>query len=738
MRPQFTCPNCGRPISQGAKFCSNCGANLVWPEQPTSQNYQRPSQMPPQGNSSAGAVFLTILVTLALVIAGFFIALNSHIISFYNGPVIVTQTSTVTPSPVQSPYITFNVSPGVITSGQTTTLLWNVSGADSVSIDQGIGNVPVSGSRVISPTSTTTYTLTAVNTSSSLTASITVTVNQVSLPVITGFAANPSAITPGQSTTLLWNTTGATSVSINQGIGVVVANGSQSVSPTTTTTYVLTATNSSGSTTATTTITVNQVALPTINLFTATPSTINVGLSSTLSWDVSGATSVSIDQGIGAVGSSGNRQVAPSQTTSYTLTATNSSGSVTASTIITVNQTSLPIITSFSVSPVTINSGGSTTLSWNVTGATSVSIDQGIGSVATTGSRTFVLSATTTFNLTATNSGGTVFASATVTVVQAGLPVIYLFTANPMTVSPGGTSTLSWNVSGATTVSIDNGIGIVTAIGTRQVTLAQTTTYTMTATNGSGSVTASTIISASQIGYPTITNFYASPATINPGGSTVLSWSTSGATNVSLNQGIGPVSPTGTLTVVLSATTTFNLTATNSIGSVSASTTVTVVQSGLPIISFTASPTAVSPSGTSTLSWSVTGATNVSIDGGIGSVLASGTRAVTVTNNITYTLTAGNSVGTSTATVTIIISAIPLPVIISFTADRTTVPPGGSTAVNFSWNIPGADHITINGVTPTLNFAYTDYPASTTTYILTAYNSAGAYVTSSPITITVQ
>ena len=60
---------------------------------------------------------------------------------------------------------------------------------------------------------------------------------------------------------------------------------------------------------------------PSITSFTAEPSTIERGQSSTLRWSVSDATDISIDQGLGAVQSSGSRQVFPSNTTTYTLTA---------------------------------------------------------------------------------------------------------------------------------------------------------------------------------------------------------------------------------------------------------------------------------------------------------------------------------------------------------------------------------------------------------------------------------
>ena len=63
-----------------------------------------------------------------------------------------------------------------------------------------------------------------------------------------------------------------------------------------------------------------RVDRPTINNFTAEPSTIERGQSSTLSWSISNATDMSINSGIGAVQSQGQRQVFPTNTTTYTLT----------------------------------------------------------------------------------------------------------------------------------------------------------------------------------------------------------------------------------------------------------------------------------------------------------------------------------------------------------------------------------------------------------------------------------
>jgi phospholipase C len=86
-------------------------------------------------------------------------------------------------------------------------------------------------------------------------ASVNITVSATAGPSIT-FTANPSLINSGQSSTLTWSTSGATSVSIDNGIGAVSVSGSQSVSPTTTTTYTLTATGATGTSSATATVSV--------------------------------------------------------------------------------------------------------------------------------------------------------------------------------------------------------------------------------------------------------------------------------------------------------------------------------------------------------------------------------------------------------------------------------------------------------------------------------------------------
>jgi peptidoglycan-associated lipoprotein len=82
---------------------------------------------------------------------------------------------------------------------------------------------------------------------------------------------------------------------------------------------------------------VARVERPTINSFTAEPSTIERGQSSTLSWSISNATDMTINSGIGAVQSQGQRQVFPTNTTTYTLTARGPGGTDTRNVSVTVS-----------------------------------------------------------------------------------------------------------------------------------------------------------------------------------------------------------------------------------------------------------------------------------------------------------------------------------------------------------------------------------------------------------------
>ena len=76
-----------------------------------------------------------------------------------------------------------------------------------------------------------------------------------------------------------------------------------------------------------------------------------------------------------------------------------------------------PSISAFTAEPTSIQRGQASTLRWQVSGnVSSVSIDQGIGTVQNTGNRRVTPDNSTTYTLTATGPGGTSTASATVNV----------------------------------------------------------------------------------------------------------------------------------------------------------------------------------------------------------------------------------------------------------------------------------------------------------------------------------
>ncbi len=80
-------------------------------------------------------------------------------------------------------------------------------------------------------------------------------------PTVT-MTAEPSSIERGQSATLRWSSTDATSATINQGIGSVDTSGTRSVSPTSTTTYTITVQGAGGSASASATVNVRAPAPP--------------------------------------------------------------------------------------------------------------------------------------------------------------------------------------------------------------------------------------------------------------------------------------------------------------------------------------------------------------------------------------------------------------------------------------------------------------------------------------------
>jgi YVTN family beta-propeller protein len=233
--------------------------------------------------------------------------------------------------------------PVTIIAGESANLQWTSVKASSVSIDHGIGNVGLSGIYTVSPAETTTYTVTATDGyGRSVTDHVTITVLQ--LPTV-NITADRQGIVYGETVSLSWTSTNAQRVVLEPYGWDMDLSGTYTDTPDDTITYIITAYGPGG--TASASVMVEVYYPPTVSL-SAQPETIYAGQSSTLTWTSSDAEHVSIDSGIGEVDPNGSMAVSPTQTTTYTITATGPGGTITDSATVTVNS----IISLNIVSPV--------------------------------------------------------------------------------------------------------------------------------------------------------------------------------------------------------------------------------------------------------------------------------------------------------------------------------------------------------------------------------------------------
>src|SRR5512137_344073 len=100
------------------------------------------------------------LITVALLLVG--VVLVAAGCGRKTPPVATPSATTVPPevtgTPTSpAPTVTLTASPAAIMKGQTSVLTWNTTNAAEVTIDGGIGTVEASGSRTLSPATSTTY-----------------------------------------------------------------------------------------------------------------------------------------------------------------------------------------------------------------------------------------------------------------------------------------------------------------------------------------------------------------------------------------------------------------------------------------------------------------------------------------------------------------------------------------------------------------------------------------------------
>lgn len=348
-------------------------------------------------------------------------------------------------------------------------------------------------------------------------------------------------------------------------------------------------------------------------------------------------------------------------------------------------QPSPPTISSFSVAPDTIVEGGTAILAWTVTNADTVAIVVGDVEIQesseSTGTFDVAPLVTTQYKLIARRGTRSTEATVTLTVTPAPVaPQVDEFEADPANLPVGGgTSRLSWVVSDATSVVVASSGGTIFYDGAEvehaiDVTLTETTTYTLTATGENGLKTERDLTVTVASPAPTIDTFVASPATLPAGGGTTeLTWSVTGATSVELSPVGGAPLYSGTdlshsITIPVTETTTYRLTATSPDDSTTAERTVTVSPPPPPpsITTFTATPSSLPyTGGTVSVSWVVTGADGVVVEVVGGPTLYDGSELTNsidhpVAANTTFSLTATNSSGPVSGTATVTVAAPPV------------------------------------------------------------------------------
>jgi len=464
--------------------------------------------------------------------------------------------STTTLEPVIT---SFTATPTTIMAGGSTTLTGVFAAGNGVLTP---GNIVVCSAVgvTVTPSDTTTYTLTVTNAAGETTTqAVTVTVTAVA-PAISGFTALPATITVGVTTSLTGLFTGGTGM-ITPGNISVTSGTSVSVTPSDTTTYTLTVTNPTGVTaTQAVTVTVTAVA-PTISGFTALPATITAGGTTSLIGVFTGGTGM-ITPGNLPVTSGTCMSVTPSDTTTYTLTVTNAAGATASLPVIVTVNPVLPVITSFTATPTSITTGSSSSLLGVFANGTGIITPGNIS--ASSGVAVLVSpSVTTTYTLTVTPTSGTaVTGIAMVSVATAGDPAA----PTNLIATPGNQLvSLSWSgVAAATSYSVmrfSPSLGSYVVIGTTTGTVFEddavvnntTYTYVVVAVDASGQSAYSASASATPVAPPSVS----SSLVATPGdGQVMLTW-TGGVSAANYQVGRSTVSGGPYTTVAMTSSTNF-------------------------------------------------------------------------------------------------------------------------------------------------------------------------------------
>ncbi|HRH24508.1 MAG TPA: hypothetical protein PK109_02885, partial [Candidatus Paceibacterota bacterium] len=311
---------------------------------------------------------------------------------------------------VGGPVATLSPSPSSIVTGSSSTLTASCQNSTIASIDNGVGTVnATTDTRSVAPVANTTYTLTCED-AQGRTAQATAAVTVFDTPLMATCTAAPSSADSGQTVNFSSSVSGGTgnySYSWRESGNVFGTNSSASKS-------------FSSNGTKTITLTVTDLGPAPTSSFSASPTSVVSGNSSTLSWTSSNTSSCTGTGFSTGSATSGSVVVSPNTSTTYSLACTGAGGSVNKSATVTVTAPPPAPTSSFAASPTSITSGGSSTLSWSSTNATSCTGTGFSTGGATSGAATVSPTTTSSYSLSCSGAGGTVNKSATITVTAGG------------------------------------------------------------------------------------------------------------------------------------------------------------------------------------------------------------------------------------------------------------------------------------------------------------------------------
>lgn len=234
-----------------------------------------------------------------------------------DGPYSDSLTVQITINP-HAPVVSISADPLSVPPDGETLLTWASDYADTCTIEPDIGEVTTNGSTSVTLTENTTFTITATGPGGTATEEVTVSILSPEVSI----SADPQTIKCGGFSTLTWTSANALSCRIEPNIGSVSLSGSMQVSPQENTTYIITA--ATPTETATDSVDVTVMIPPQVSL-SVSDDVINYGDSVTLTWSASSAHKAYLNNGIGQVAATGSMVLTPEYTTTYAITAVNSS-----------------------------------------------------------------------------------------------------------------------------------------------------------------------------------------------------------------------------------------------------------------------------------------------------------------------------------------------------------------------------------------------------------------------------